>query len=243
MYFKPRISNEEDSKFHCENKIFISTKDSVNAREALKNLKVRIANGDFAEGTVFNVVCGTHHAKKDQKVQLGEIDPGLLQFYYLVFSQLKNFCGDLECTSCKKLNMKKCKSSIWDEMKFECEIVPIFSEKIPGDGSNYELSALSKDDLTRLSKKLCNQSRPSMLMFASCYSYFSDITDVLRGNGVVAALNIIKDKGDISQGRLFQLDSKQEQIIQTFAKVLFYILRMRQIKLLCKFCYRKNIKT
>ena len=108
-------------------------------------------------------------------------------------------------------------------MVSRCEIVPIFSEKIPGDGSNYELSALSKDDLTRLSKKLCNQSRPSMLLFASCYSYFSEITDILRGNGVVAALNIIKDKGDISQGRLFQLDSKQREIIQTFAKVICFL--------------------
>ena len=81
----------------------------------------------------------------------------------------------------------------------------------------YVLSETSKKDLQELSKDLCNQTKkdakPSALIFASCYSMFSNITNILRANGVITVMNMSKDKGDVSEGKAFHLDSQQQYII------------------------------
>ena len=47
----------------------------------------------------------------------------------------------------------------------------------------------------------------------------SNIRDILSANGVMAALNISKDRGEVSDGRAFQLDDQQNQIINRFRDV------------------------
>ena len=118
--------------------------------------------------------------------------------------------------------MKSCSSSIWNDMDYHLKVIalttiPESARKFNDMDQSYELSLESKRQLDGLSKELCNHTRnnakPSSLIFASCYSMYSDITNLLRANGVLAIMNISKDKGDVTEGRAFHLDTQQKKII------------------------------
>ena len=57
-----------------------------------------------------------------------------------------------------------------------------------------------------------------MVIFASCFSYYSEIKDFLCSQGVLAALNLNRDKGEITQGRIFALDHQQREILKKIRK-------------------------
>ena len=193
-------------KFHSECNSFITTTDEINASELQDYLIYRIKKGDFFENTTFCTVAGIHHGlDREGKVVPGKTDYALLQgFDYKVFNALRN------------LKNEETGKMIWNEMKFKKEIVPItcqenFSLKPPFE-STYELSESSKADLTDLAKKLVEQTKPYVVIFASCFSYESTIRDFLVEQGVLATLDITNDRGKISGGRIFALDKVQREV-------------------------------
>ena len=141
-------------------------------------------------------------------------DYALLQgFDYKVFNALRN------------LKNEKTGKKIWNEMNFKKEIIPItcqenFSLKPPFD-IIYELSESSKADLKDLAVKLVEQTKPYVVIFASCFSYQSEIRDFLVENGILATLDITNDRGKISDGRLFALDKVQRKIHNKLREVIF----------------------
>ena len=195
------------SKFKIENGIFMTSLDEVSALEIRKELKQRIAGKEFPRGTDFKFVFGVHHGKLGE---IGEHDKALFYFHQMVFIPLKNFCGHIDCKSCGK---DKCKPgpSFWDKMEYTCTPIPIFTEH---QESKNVLTDISKDDLNKLGHKLFHEENPSVLIFGSCFSNYSGINEILRENGVIAALNIMKDKGEVSSGKLYQLDECQRHVIQ-----------------------------
>ena len=130
-----------------------------------------------------------------------------LNYFFKVFTRL--------------LNLKdKNEKSIWREMEYEVEMVPVTSnEKFDlktFSNVEYSLSDLSKEVLSKLANELIERQRPYALVFASCYSYRSSINDVFAANGLLSSLYISVDKGAISSGTVFALDNQQKQIIMKF---------------------------
>ena len=82
-----------------------------------------------------------------------------------------------------------------------------------------ELTQDSKVQLEQLAKKLLNQSTPCVVIFNSCYSYYSQINDVLIANGVFAALNLINDNTINADGKFIELSDHQRSILQNANKV------------------------
>ena len=189
--------------------VFISTTDEISSEELKKELKGRIAKREFPPGTIFEFVFGFHHGEGGV---VGQNDTGLFRFHQMVISQLMNFCGNLNCKKCKA---KKCRSepSVWEEMDYSFNAIPIFTE---GKFSKIELSEMSKDVLKRLGQRLCDLKKPSVLILGSCFSIISSITEVLRANGIVAAFEIDKDKSEVTFGNLYQLDKSQKIVIEKF---------------------------
>ena len=110
--------------------------------------------------------------------------------------------------------------SIWKEMKYTLEMVPVTS-KAEFDMKTYQpvdysLSDLSKEVLSNLAEELLERQKPYALIFASCFSYRSSINDVFAANGLLSSLNISVDKGAISSGTIFALDDQQKEIIRKF---------------------------
>ena len=148
----------------------------------------------------------------------GATDTKLLHnFHFALFRNLKNFCGDLECSNCKKGKTEPCKNSIWKDMKYELNVIQLYTEK--QTDKTYKLSDYSKDDLIKLSKELRKANHSSALIFASCFTFYSEIKELMIANGVLAALNISKDRGEISEGKAYQLDEQQQEIIDTVIEV------------------------
>ena len=93
------------------------------------------------------------------------------------------------------------------------------SEEDEYDMCEMELTQDSKVQLEQLAKKLLNQSTPCVVIFNSCYSYYSQINDVLISNGVFAALNLINDNTINADGKFIELSDHQRSILQNANKV------------------------
>ena len=82
----------------------------------------------------------------------------------------------------------------------------------------------------KLSKELTERKRPSALIFASCNSLYSSITDILRANGIIAAMNISKDLGEVTEGKVFRLDEQQKTVMSDIRDVsFFHVLTFKNI--------------
>lgn len=227
------ISNMSD-KFQSFNHVFIASTESINYLNLQNYLLPRISRGanTFPRGTIFYLLCGIHHhpsAKYDGKP--GPSDPSLnISFHYALFRSLSNFCGYLECKNCDDFFTKPCDSnlSVWKDMEYSDRIIPLYTipesnnEESEEEEESYELSNKSKIDLENLSRDLLNQTKPTALIFASCYSLYSNITELLRSNGIVAVLNLSRDLGEVTEGKLFCLDNQQRNVIHHMSNVCIY---------------------
>ena len=90
---------------------------------------------------------------------------------------------------------------------------------------SYELSERSRKDLIQFSKELLdfdNRTKPSAIILASCYSMYMNISDILRSFGIIAVLNISKDIGEVTEGKIFYMDAKQKEVLSKFRDVRKY---------------------
>ena len=205
------IMSHSKSIVHDQNGHFITFTDEVDATQIVNYIEPKFIGKEFLPGTEFIIVAGSHHGlNKDGKVKLGSMDFKLLQgFYYKLFNTLqrhKNSNG----------------VSMWEEQGYKRSLVPISAKEkmdLETFESKYELSEVSRWDVKQLAKKLRKSKRPSVLIFASCYSFQSEIRELLIANGILASLNISKDRGMVSEGKMFELDKQQQEIIDTIVKV------------------------
>ena len=201
------------SKFHSQHCNFITATEDISAGDLKAELKRRILQGEFLPGTEFVMMSGNHHGKDSTgRVVLGKTDATLTQgFYYGVFTALMKMEGKIPG------------QTLWNEMKFERSHINLFSAEQMDEEtfeSTYSLSEITKDDLKKLADKLIEQTRPMVVIFASCFSYHSEIKDYLASQGVLASLSLNRDKGDITQGRIFALDDQQRAILKKVRKSL-----------------------
>ena len=196
---------------HSQNNHFISFTEEVNATHITEYMLPRIKRKEFKPGTHFILVAGTHHGKVQGKVQLGSTDFVLLQgFYHKLFTDL------LECPD------EENGESIWEKMDYSRELIPISATEnlnMETFELTYELSRLSQHDLKCLAKRLRESTTPNVIIFASCFSFESEVRELLIANGILASLNISKDRGEVSEGRVFALNEQQREIIDLVVKV------------------------
>ena len=105
-------------------------------------------------------------------------------------------------------------------MKYELKVIQLYTTK--QKDKTHKISDISKQDLITLSKELRKANHSSALIFASCFTFYSEIKELMIANGILAALNISKDLGEITEGKACQLDEQQQEIIDTVIEVLIY---------------------
>ena len=69
----------KESKFRIENNVFVSATEEIDVSELQEYIVDLVENGNLPDGTIFYLVGGIHHGKKDEKVVQGETDFRLLQ--------------------------------------------------------------------------------------------------------------------------------------------------------------------
>ena len=103
-------------------------------------------------------------------------------------------------------------------MKFKHKLIQLSTKKVRGK-DEYELSEMAKNRLQELARKLMKKDNPFTLVFASCYSNFSEISKILCANGIISLAQLVKEKGDVTEGRAFRLDVQQCKVISDLANV------------------------
>ena len=198
-------TNKKLSKFIIENDVFISTNDEINASELQDCIVDLVQKGVLPPGTIFYMIGGIHHGiTRDHKIIEGQTDFKLLQgFYYKLYSKLFEL-------------------KIWKEMNYDFSLVPIACSEEYDHKSwqpTYKISKISKHELFKLARKLLTEEKPSLIIFASCFSFDSMIKDILYSRGVMASVSISYDKGIVTEGKLFSLDLDQQEIIKRYDEV------------------------
>ena len=196
---------KKDSKFRIENNVFISATEEINAHDLQTYLSELVLNGGLPFSTTFYMIGGIHHGiDQDKEAFEGRTDFTLLHgFYHQVYTKLIQL-------------------EIWNKMKYDFTLVPITcSEEIDKTTwqTAYKFSDISKLELTKLARKLIKGKKPSLVVFASCFSFYSTIKDYLYSKGVMASLSISYEKGKVTERKLFSLDQDQQDVIKRYDEV------------------------
>ena len=110
----------------------------------------------------------------------------------------------------------------WNEMKYQFILIPITCTSILNDDTfeaEFNLSEISRRELSKFAEELRTSKKPALVVFASCFSYESSIKDFLFANGAMASLSITQDKGKVTEGKIFSLDEDQQSVIKEFVEV------------------------
>ena len=199
------LSNRIHTKFVIENNVFVSATDEINAAELQECITKLVEDGALPPRTSFYMIGGIHHGKGyNNEIVEGQTDFTLLHgFYHKVYSHL-------------------IKLEIWNKREYGLKLVPITcSEELNFTTfkTDYVLSDISKLELLDLARKLMKGENPSLVVFASCFSFNSAIKDYLYSKGVMASLSISYDQGKVSDGKLFSLDQHQQEVIKRYDEV------------------------
>ena len=79
----------------------------------------------------------------------------------------------------------------------------------------YVLDENSREDLTNEFKRVISLDKPIVLVLASCWSFQSEISNILRAVGLYSALNLLEDHGEVSAGKMFKLDKDQKDFLES----------------------------
>ena len=115
---------------------------------------------------------------------------------------------------------------IWDQKHHDYKLVPITCSSNVDFATweeTFQLSEISKRELSSLARKLLKEKKPSLIVFASCFSYNSTIKDFLHSKGVMASLSISHDKGQVTEGKTFTLDKDQQDTIERYEEVSLFV--------------------
>ena len=200
---------KKDSKFRIENNVFISATEEINAHDLQTYLFELVLSGFLPFGTTFYMIGGIHHGiTQDKEAFEGQTDFTLLHgFYHQVYTKL-------------------CQLEIWNKMEYDFSLVPITCSEEVNKKTwqiSYQFSEISKRELTKLARKLTKGKKPSLVVFASCFSFYSTIKDYLYSKGVMASLSISFDKGKVTEGKLFSLDQDQQDVIKRYDEVMLLL--------------------
>ena len=202
-------ATKKASKFCLENNVFISATEEINATELQMYITNLVQEDVLPPGTVFYLIGGIHHGiNRNGEVIEGQTDFTLLHgFYHKIYTSL-------------------IKLDTWNKKKHEFKLVPITCSSelnFKTFQETYTLSEISKLELSSLARKLRKGKKPSLVVFASCFSFNSTIKDFLYSKGVMASLSISSDKGKVTEGKLFSLDQDQQDVIKRYDEVKLHI--------------------
>ena len=68
--------------------------------------------------------------------------------------------------------------------------------------------------LMKFQNDFLKKDKPYVFILASCHSYINEVNNILRSYGLYAALRISEDRGELTNGRIFQLDEGQKHVLR-----------------------------
>ena len=197
----------DKDKFHNEKNQLISAKEAIRSKDLRKYLVENLSH--FPKGAVFRLYTGHHHHEKldGGKVKIGESDSRLVAEYNDLIESFENECVDncKECEECKFFHA-------WELGEYTFDSVNSLStEKKNGE---YKLRKSAKKTLQLHFDEISKSDVPNVIIFASCYSYYSEIKTIMISCGLISAVAVTTERGDITRGKYFICDPEQRAFLR-----------------------------
>ena len=178
-------------KFHFEKNTIVTSTTNINKSDVEKYIVENLDN--FREGSHFIVMCGFHGSPEGK---LLEYDPDFMSQYKSMFNSINR----------KHENKIK-------ERKYLMGQTIVLSP-VPKKGL-YDLAPSDKNEiLMKFKNDFVKKDAPYVFILATCHSYINEVNNILRSYGLYAALRISEDRGELTNGRIFQLDEGQKHVLQ-----------------------------
>ena len=197
-----------DKLIHVENNVILTTKDKVRVQEVFNYLSDNLDK--FRVNSEFVVVCGIHTSEK------GEMKHGENCFkddYETMF----NWCNsqwhydEFSPESAQPFQLIK-------ERNYQMgRVIEVTSKPVESNDGKYVLQDDSKTNLKTTFEEFLSKQVPIVLILASCFSFNSEICDILRSTGLLTVLNVLEERGDITNGNMFLLDPEQQEFFKTIS--------------------------
>ena len=79
---------------------------------------------------------------------------------------------------------------------------------------SYELEKRSEEKLISTFEVFKTAEKPGILILATCYSEKSEVNKLLGQYGLFASLSISKERGELTDGRIYELDGDQKTVLK-----------------------------
>ena len=187
--------------FHVENNAILTTTDAVSVQNTFNYLSDHL--DQFRVGSEFVIVCGVHGSPEGQ---LKHGDEDFRYDYEMMFRWFMNH---------KKYGHQ---AKIVEERKYNMgKVLEISSIEDKSEKGKYYLSDDSKTKLQNEFERILASETPVVLVLASCWSFRSEISNILRSTGLYSAVITSEDRGNITAGKLFKLDNEQKDLLKEIA--------------------------
>ena len=197
-----------DRRIHVENNVILTTKDEISCQQTFNYLSTNLDM--FRVNSEFVVVCGIHGAPGGEMLEADE------DFRYDYETMFRWFHNEKRYYKCAPKIAKP--FNLVEERHYHMgTVVEISSVENPNDQEKYNLDEKSKLILKTEFERLLVINRPLVLILASCWSHKGEISDILRSCGVYSAIRMVEDRGEVTLGQFFRLDSNQTDIFTIVA--------------------------
>ena len=88
------------------------------------------------------------------------------------------------------------------------------------EGKKYVLSEDSTMTIKNEFDRILDLKQPIVLILASCWSYRSQIADILRSRGLFTVMNVLEERGNITNGKMFVLDQEQQNFFKNIVDLV-----------------------
>ena len=185
-------------KFHVENGVIITTKEEVTVQHVFNYLTENLDK--FRVGSEFITVCGVHGGENGK---LGEADEDFRYDYEMMNRWFKNH---------QKYSKQ---AKMVEDRKYVMEtVLEVSSEEAETQDGTYVLQDDSKAKLKTKFEEVLAKQVPMVLILASCFSFKSQICDILRSTGLLTVINVLEERGEITNQNMFLLDPEQQEFFK-----------------------------
>ena len=189
---------ESDERIHVENNVILTTKDEISVQQMFNYLTKNLDK--FRVDSEFVIICGVHGSPNGK---LCKSDEDFRYDYEMMNRWFKNH---------KKYGRQ---AKIVEDRKYKMStVIEVNSIKQEMKEGQYLLTDESKAKLQNEFERILSSDKPVVLILASCWSFRSDISNILRSTGLYSALILSEERGSITAGKLFQLDHEQKDFLR-----------------------------
>ena len=203
-----------DEVIHVENNVILTTTDLIRPPQVFNYLSNNLHK--FKVGSEFVLVCGIHTSEQGE---LKDSDHVFKFDYEAMFRQLNSepHYNDFSPSSAQPFQLIK-------ERNYKMgQVIEVSSKPDESKDGKYVLKDDSKAKLKKTFEEFLIKCVPIVLILASCFSFNSEICDILRSTGLLTVLNVLEERGEITNGNMFQLDPEQQEFFRIISNAVLNI--------------------